>query len=758
MTENSITIKKSIYKSLYEENQQLKVALYRSEQLFQLLIDNIPHSVFWKDRNSVYLGCNRNFAEDAGIGEPENIVGKSDYDLPWMQEETEFFRECDQRVMDNAVPEVNIIETQVQADGKLFWLNTNKIPLRDGEGNVVGILGTYENITERKQTEENLKQLNETLEARVERRTAQLRETETRLSRLADNVPGMIYQFRLKPDGTISFPYVSSGCRDIWEVEPQLPQKNADLLFRMIHPNDVHAVKQAIATSAQTLQNWESEWRIITPSGKHKWLKGISKPQLQPDSSIIWDGCIVDTTQRKKAEEALQQLNEELEARVEQRTEELKANQHFIQSVTESSPNVLYIYDIEEKRNIYVNQEIAIILGYSEKDMKNWGDTILSQIIHPEDLEKLISQHQNILNASDGDILEIEYRVKHSDNEYRWFYDRQTIFSRQKDGNVKQYLGVTTDITKRKLAEIHAQQKAVELEKTLQQLQKTQAQLILNEKMSGLGQMVAGVAHEINNPANFIHANLSFVDDYTQDLFRLIELYQQKYPNPAEIIQEEIENIELDFLKIDLNNIICSMAEGTRRIREIVLSLRNFSRLDEAELKQVNLQEGIDSTLMILQHRLKPKLKSKSNSNSTSNGIKIIKKYGSLPLVECYPSQINQVLLNLFVNAIDALEERIIKNIDSDGFIPEITILTKIISEKTAHIRILDNGDGIPENIISKLFDPFFTTKDVGKGTGLGLSICKELTELNNGKIWVESTLNVGSTFYVQLPKTKPNN
>ena len=183
MNENFITINKSIYESLQQENKNLKAELQWSQQLFQLVTDNIPHSVFWKDRNSFFLGCNRSFAEDASVGEPANIVGKSDYDLPWKQEEADFFRECDKRVMDSGIPEVNIIETQVQADGNLFWLNTNKIPLRDGEGNVVGIFGTYENITHRKQAEEKLKKLNETLETKVKQRTAQLQESKMRLSR-----------------------------------------------------------------------------------------------------------------------------------------------------------------------------------------------------------------------------------------------------------------------------------------------------------------------------------------------------------------------------------------------------------------------------------------------------------------------------------------------------------------------------------------------------------------------------------------------
>ena len=1002
MKENSITIDKSIYESLKQENKRLIAELQYSQQLFQLVIDNIPHSVFWKDRNSVYLGCNRNFAEDAGVGKPQNIVGKSDYDLPWAPAEADFFRECDTRIMESAIPEINIIETQVKANGKQFWLDTNKIPLRDNEGNVVGILGTYENITERNQIEEQLKRLNEKLEAKVKQRTRQLRKTENRLSRLTDNVPGMIYQFKQNPDGTMSFPYVSSGCLDIYEIEPYKIYENADLLFEPVHPEDLLELKEAIAYSAQTLKIWEYECQIITPSGKHKWLKGISKPQLQPDKSIIWDGCVVDITEQKNTEYALQKLNEELETRVEQRTaalhktearlkkltdnvpgmiyefcltpdatmsfpyissgfqeifeteasqlqfqqdpkllfsathpdylealqesitssaqtfenwqyewliitpsgkekwikgiakpelqldnsiiwygcvvditeikkteeerkilvslvenssdfiayatlsgkslflneagrklvgfdsveqvintpivdyffepneedmlkqiypavkqhgiwreearfknfktgeaisvdqtifliknpqtgeaqylatitrditerkqaeEKLKASQHLIQRITESSPNILYIYDLEERRNIYANQKITEYLGYSKKEIQACGDTVMFHIIHPEDLEKIISQQQQVLAAADGDILEVEYRAKHSNGEYRWVYDRQTIFSRQEDGTVKQYLGVATDITKRKLAEIQVKQKAIELEKTLQKLQLTQAQLIQTEKMSSLGQLVAGVAHEINNPANFIYANLSFVREYNQDLLELLELYQQQYPNPTVEIEEKIENIELDFLKEDLQKIIISMEEGTRRIREIVLSLRNFSRLDESEFKKVDIHEGIESTLMILQNRLKAK--------PDFPGIEIIKEYGDLPLIECYPSQLNQVFMNILVNGIDALEEKIIKN---NNRTPQVTIITKIANKKAAQIHIRDNGDGIPKNIISNIFDPFFTTKDVGKGTGLGLSVSYQIiVDKHGGKLSCQTIPSEGTNFMIEIPIT----
>ncbi|MEM7717157.1 MAG: ATP-binding protein, partial [Cyanobacteria bacterium P01_A01_bin.68] len=255
------------------------------------------------------------------------------------------------------------------------------------------------------------------------------------------------------------------------------------------------------------------------------------------------------------------------------------------------------------------------------------------------------------------------------------------------------------------------------------------------------------VAHEINNPANFIHANLSFIDAHNKDLIGLLDLYQRHYPNPEPEIQEEIEIIELDFIKIDLQNIMRSMEEGTRRIREIVLSLRNFSRLDEADFKEVNIHEGIDSTLMILQNRLKLK--------SHTSGIAVIKEYGNLPLVECYPSQLNQVFMNILVNAIDALEEKIQINSFSENFIPQITIYTKQINTNTAQIFILDNGSGIPNNVTSKLFDPFFTTKEVGKGTGLGLSISYQIiVEKHGGKLFCESAPGKGTSFIIEIPIT----
>jgi len=290
----------------------------------------------------------------------------------------------------------------------------------------------------------------------------------------------------------------------------------------------------------------------------------------------------------------------------------------------------------------------------------------------------------------------------------------------------------------------------------LQALQQAQSQLIQTEKMSSLGQLVAGVAHEINNPINFIYGNLPHATNYTQDLLSLIRLYDKKYSNLDPEIQAYREEIDLDFLVDDLQKILDSMSIGADRIREIVLSLRNFSRLDEADMKRVNIHDGIDSTLLILQNRLK--------FSPGHPGIEVVKQYGSLPLVECYAGQLNQVFMNILSNAIDALES------DNRGRSPEaiaadpatITIQTEAYTSHTATdatmprsvvVRIRDNGSGIPVQNQGKLFDPFFTTKAVGQGTGLGLSISYQIVvEKHHGVLKCVSEPGQGAEFWIEIP------
>ncbi|MDZ8184406.1 MAG: AAA family ATPase [Nostoc sp. ChiSLP02] len=293
-------------------------------------------------------------------------------------------------------------------------------------------------------------------------------------------------------------------------------------------------------------------------------------------------------------------------------------------------------------------------------------------------------------------------------------------------------------------SETREREKAEQLQQYLDKLQKTQAQLVQTEKMSSLGQLVAGVAHEINNPVNFIFGNLNHANEYTQDVLRLLELYQKHYPSPHPEIEEEAESIDLQFLLEDLPKLLSSMRVGADRIRNIVASLRTFSRMDEAERKAVNIHDGIDSTVMILQHRLKGK--------SEHPAIEIVKNYGGLPLVECYAGELNQVFMNVLSNAIDALEESLVKNPEKMTS-PSITIYTAKVNGHEVEIRIADNGLGMPESVRQRLFDPFFTTKPVGKGTGMGLSISYQIiTEKHGGSLSCNSQLGQGAEFIIRIP------
>ncbi|WP_225894297.1 sensor histidine kinase [Atlanticothrix silvestris] len=288
--------------------------------------------------------------------------------------------------------------------------------------------------------------------------------------------------------------------------------------------------------------------------------------------------------------------------------------------------------------------------------------------------------------------------------------------------------------------------KNAQLQKILEELQRTQVQMVQSEKMSALGQMVAGVAHEINNPVNFIHGNLAHVQEYAHNLLNFVQIYQKHYPQAAPEIQAEAESLDMEFIQTDLPKMLDSMKIGTERIHQIVLSLRNFSRTDEVGFKAVDVHEGIDSTLLILQHRLKDK---------PERVIQVLRDYGNLPLVECYPGQLNQVFMNILANAIDALEEVNAKRTyqESKNNSSQITIRTSKLDTNWIKIVISDNGIGMPEHIKKRIFDPFFTTKAVGKGTGMGMPISYQIvTEKHSGKLECFSILGEGTDFIIQIP------
>jgi len=339
--------------------------------------------------------------------------------------------------------------------------------------------------------------------------------------------------------------------------------------------------------------------------------------------------------------------------------------------------------------------------------------------------------------------VELEERVTQRTAELFIFNKMLTESNQQMQEEIQERICIERALQQ---SEARYREQAHQLEVAFCQLQQTQTQLVQSEKMSSLGQLVAGVAHEINNPVNFIYGNLTHAYQYTQDLLHLLNLYGKYTSSPPQEIQEQIEAIDLDFLIGDLPKLLTSMKLGADRIREIIQSLRTFSRLDEAEMKPMDIHAGIDSTLLILHSRLK--------ASGNNPGIHLVKDYGNLPLVECYGAQLNQVFMNLLANAIDALEEYNKERSPEEVlFCPStIWIQTEVVDNDFVAIRITDSGSGMAEPVQSQLFDPFFTTKPAEKGTGLGLSISHEIVSKHKGEIMCSSAPGKGTEFMIKIP------
>lgn len=427
-----------------------------------------------------------------------------------------------------------------------------------------------------------------------------------------------------------------------------------------------------------------------------------------------------------------------------------ESKQQRLWNVLELIFNEIYIFDAETLQFQYVNARARRNLGYSMAQMQN----LTAFDIKPGTSEAEFRRAIAPLFSGEKDKLEFQTIHQRKDGST---YPVEVHLQVIEETGDRKFLAVILDITERlkveaalRSKEAQIQQKAIQLEKSLHQLQRTQMQLIQSEKMSSLGQLVAGVAHEINNPISFIHGNLPHVQRCCKELLGLLHLYQKQYPLPSAEIQAQIEASDLEFLLEDLPKILNSIKIGTDRIREIVLSLRNFSRHDESEMKAVDIHTGIDSTLLILHNRLKPK--------PDFPEIQIIKQYSVLPSIECYPGQLNQVFMNILANAIDALETQ------SEN--RSISISTSIAGVATGEeteedsldvpsirIQIADTGPGIPEKARDRIFEPFFTTKPIGKGTGLGLSICYSIVvNRHKGKLHFVSTPAQGTKFIIEIP------
>ncbi|AFZ03477.1 ATP-binding sensor histidine kinase [Calothrix sp. PCC 6303] len=422
-----------------------------------------------------------------------------------------------------------------------------------------------------------------------------LQSSEARFLHLAENAPGMIYQFQLSPDGIPKFNYVSSGCYEIYEILPEQAVRDANKLILLTHPEDIAYFQESVAISAQTLQPWQYQGRITTPSGQLKWIQAVSRPIKQSDGTIIWDGLLLDITERKQAEAAIQE-------------------------------------------------------------------------------------------------------------------------------------------------------KSQELENALQDLQQAQLQIIQSEKMSALGNLVAGIAHEMNNPLGFISATLKQAKPTIADVVEHLKLYQENLPNPNVEIIQHAEEIDLDYSLEDLPKMINTMLTACERLKNISTSLRTFSRADQDYKVPFNIHEGIDSTILILKHRLK--------ANEQRPAIEVTTVYGDLPQIQCFPGQLNQVFMNILANAVDALDEvNIGRRFEEIKENPNRITIKTFVENNYVKISIDDNGKGMSESVIQKIFDHLFTTKAVGKGTGLGLAIARQIIETNHGgNLICNSVLGNGTEFLIEIP------
>ncbi len=607
----------------------------------------------------------------------------------------------------------------------------------------------------------------------TERRQAELilRQQQEFLQKVIDTVPSWIFV----KDWEGKFVMANQALADVYGTSPAdlIGKKDADF-----NPNS-EEVEQYLREDREVMTTLQEQFipeeSVTNRSGKVFWAQTVKRPLLSADGTARYALiAVTDITPRKHVEEALRQSEIQLRQQVQREkllnclTNHIRNSLDFDTILERAVQEIQQLLQIDHTHFAWYHSEAAEPYWEVVKEARNpalpdgtghylaskigsLSEKILRQeMLRVDDVEKAndLVWQQFIRSLGFASVLVMPMQslkgalgaIICSHSEVRPWCDGEVEMLQL----VMAQLAIALN-----QAELYTQSlsKAEELARSLHKLKATQAQLVQTEKISSLGQLVAGVAHEVNNPVSFLSGNLHYAIQYASDLLSHLRLYQQHFPDPPANIQEHAEDIDLEFLALDLPKMLSSMVVGTDRIRDIMLSLRNFSRVDEAGAKQFNIYEGLDSTLMILQHRLK-----KQPSRPT---IQVVKEYCDLPLVECYPGQLNQVFMNILANAIDAFDEynehRTYTEIEQNPNV--IQIRTSVLDECRVAIRIKDNGPGIQQELIPQLFDPFFTTKPMGKGTGLGLSISYQIvTEIHNGQLKCHSELGKGTEFIIEIP------
>ncbi|MEG4234924.1 PAS domain S-box protein [Microcoleus sp. Pol11C3] len=617
-------------------------------------------------------------------------------------------------------------------DGKGYWVALSIAPIYQENGKLEGYIAVETDITDRKQAE------------------ATVSSSESYYRCIVETASEGVWMFDAESITTFANGRMAEMLG--YTVEEMLGRS----LFEFIDCDSRKIAESYVQRRRQGIRE-RHDFQFTRKDGSHLWAIVSATPMFDADdefSGVL--RMITDISDRKQAEAELRQTLQELEF------EKFALDQSAIVSTTDEFGTITY-----------VNDQFCELFKYSREELLGNTHRLVNCGYHPADFFKQLWS-----TIRQGNVWRGEMKNQAKDGTLFWL-DTTIVPFLNSRGEPHQYVAIRKDITDRKhaeeavrLSESQLRAKNQELAKALRDVHKTQSMMVQNEKMVSLGQLVAGVAHEINNPVSFIYGNVMHADDYFKDLLKLLQLYQQEYPHPTPAIKQEINDVDLNFLLKDLPNLLNSMKMGAERIRQIVLSLKNFSRLDEAEQKQVDIHEGIESTLLILQHRFK--------ETAGHPKITLLKEFGNLPRVQCYAGQLNQVFMNIIGNAIDALEEAMETGQWADGELapipycpsPTLRICTEVKYEQDAlmqadsavsedsrrhpsHIviRIADNGPGIPIDVHKRLFDPFFTTKEPGKGTGLGLSISYQIVvEKHGGLLKCDSAPGQGTEFAIEIP------